>query len=201
MGQELKCTARFGGQSFDGKALLETDYLLFRADNLRVKAMLKELKSVDAVKGVLNLLTPEGLLSLDLGFAASKWAIKIKNPPTRTDKLGIKAGDEVTLIGHFEPSFAREIKKAGAKVGSGLPIFYSCQSRSDLENVDHFRAALKETGALWIVYPKGNRKITELDVIATVRAGGLKDIKVVSFSPTHTALKFVIPVADRSKTG
>jgi hypothetical protein len=29
------------------------------------------------------------------------------------------------------------------------------------------------------------------------RAAGLKDIKVASFSATHTALKFAIPVAAR----
>jgi len=53
-------------------------------------------------------------------------------------------------------------------------------------------------GAIWIVYPKGRTEITENDVLSTGRVVGLKDVKVCSFSATHTALKFVIPVSLRS---
>jgi hypothetical protein len=59
------------------------------------------------------------------------------------------------------------------------------------------RAAVKRTqerGALWIVYPKGQSRITESTVILGGRAAGLKDVKVVSFSSTQTALKFVRPL-------
>jgi hypothetical protein len=55
--------------------------------------------------------------------------------------------------------------------------------------------------ALWIVFPKGKPKtpdnITERDVFSVGRATGLKDVKVVGFSATHTALKFVIPLSKR----
>ena len=44
---------------------------------------------------------------------------------------------------------------------------------------------------------KGRKDITENGVLAAGRAAGLKDVKVVGFSPTHTALKFVIHVARR----
>jgi hypothetical protein len=50
---------------------------------------------------------------------------------------------------------------------------------------------------VWLVYPKSLRSITEGDVLAAGRAQGLKDVKVVGFSATHTALKFVIPVSQR----
>jgi hypothetical protein len=39
--------------------------------------------------------------------------------------------------------------------------------------------------------------ITENDALAAGRKAGLKDVKVVGFSPTHTALKFVIPLSAR----
>jgi len=55
----------------------------------------------------------------------------------------------------------------------------------------------KGAAALWIVYPKGPKDITENDVLAAGRKAGLKDVKVAGFSPTHTALKFVIPAARR----
>ena len=53
--------------------------------------------------------------------------------------------------------------------------------------------SLSSAGALWIVYPKGRQEITELQVLDAGRAAGLVDVKVVSFSATHTALKFVRP--------
>ncbi len=56
---------------------------------------------------------------------------------------------------------------------------------------------MQGAAALWVVYPKGMKHITENDVLAAGRKCGLKDVKVVAFSVTHTALKFVIPVAKR----
>ena len=59
------------------------------------------------------------------------------------------------------------------------------------------RTLLASKGALWVVYPKGVQIIREIEVIDAGRAAGLKDTKVVAFSPTHPALRFVIPVAAR----
>ena len=56
---------------------------------------------------------------------------------------------------------------------------------------------MRGAAALWIVYPKGQKHITENDVLAAGRKVGLKDVKVVGFSATHTALKFVIPLDKR----
>jgi len=50
---------------------------------------------------------------------------------------------------------------------------------------------------MWIVYPKGQKHITEEDVLGAGRKAGLVDVKVVGFSATHTALKFVVPVSSR----
>jgi hypothetical protein len=51
--------------------------------------------------------------------------------------------------------------------------------------------------ALWIVYPKGVRAVTEQDVRDAGLAAGLVDVKVVRFSGTHTALRFVARRAPR----
>ena len=52
-------------------------------------------------------------------------------------------------------------------------------------------------GSLWIVYPKGNKELKQDDIFKAGKSAGLVDVKVVSFSSTHTALKFVIPVSKR----
>jgi hypothetical protein len=70
-------------------------------------------------------------------------------------------------------------------------------SLKELSSVAKIAKSLKGATALWIVYPKGQKAITENDVIAAGRKTGLKDVKVVGFSSTHTALKFVIPLDKR----
>ncbi len=57
--------------------------------------------------------------------------------------------------------------------------------------------SLASNGAIWIVYPKGRKEITEMQVLAAGRIAGLVDIKVVGYSATHTALKFVRPKTKR----
>jgi hypothetical protein len=43
----------------------------------------------------------------------------------------------------------------------------------------------------------GVQHIKESDVLAAGKESGLIDVKVVRFSETHTALKFVVPVSQR----
>ena len=48
--------------------------------------------------------------------------------------------------------------------------------------------------------PKGkDTPVTETDARKAGLAAGLVDVKVAAFSPTHSALKFVIPVAKRPR--
>ena len=56
---------------------------------------------------------------------------------------------------------------------------------------------MKPNGALWVIRPKGRPEISERAVMDAGKAAGLVDVKVVSFSETHTAEKFVIPLAAR----
>jgi hypothetical protein len=76
-------------------------------------------------------------------------------------------------------------------------IFFAVDSKEGLGAVQKISKSMKGAAALWIVYPKGQKHITENDVLAAGRQAGLKDVKVVGFSATHTALKFVIPLSRR----
>src|SRR5258705_10492946 len=104
MGQELECRMHLGRRVLAGKAYLETDYILFRGDE-RVKIALKDLKSVTASAGMLKLEYDGGPASLELGAAAEKWAKRILHPPSRVDKLGVKAGVSVRMVGEFDAEF------------------------------------------------------------------------------------------------
>jgi len=199
MGQELDCRIRYQKKIFTGRALLETDHLLFRGEE-RIKVLFKQLRGVTAAGGVLKLDFPQGPAELELGPAAEKWAHKILHPPSRLDKLGVKAGLTAQMTGEFEPGFADELQAAGVKVeskGKHDLVFFSAHKTGELAKIAKLAAGLKPAGALWVIYPKGIQDIREVQVIEAGRAAGLKDVKVASFSTTHTGLKFVIPVAAR----
>ena len=202
MGTEAQCTARFGKQSSKGKALLETSELLFRGD-FRLKIPFSQMKSVKAEDGSLQIEFAEGKAAFELGVQAEKWAHKILHPKSRLEKLGVKAGAKVSVIGELEEAFQSELKEIASAVTKGkVPtdaecVFFCAQSAKDLSQCAKIAKSLNGTMALWIVYPKGQKDITENDVLASGRIAGLKDVKVVGFSPTHTALKFVIPLAHR----
>ena len=156
-------------------------------------------QSVTAEGGVLHLDFPGGSASIELGAAAEKWAGKILHPPSRADKLGIKPGVRVRLVGQFDTSFLDDfsgVELATGKIKADL-IFLAAEDREALGRIPKLAAALKPAGALWVVYPKGVQLIREIEVLDAGRAAGLKDSKVASFSDTHTALRFVIPVAAR----
>jgi hypothetical protein len=205
VGNEANCVARFGKQKARGKALLETSELVFRSEDgaMRLKFAFAEIKSVAAADGELRLEVPEGAAVFELGANAAKWCEKILHPKTRLEKLGIKPNAAVSLIGNFAADFLVELRSQTKNVSSGKVaadaegIFFAAESAKDLSQVAKLATSLKGATALWIVYPKGQKQITENDVLAAGRKSGLKDVKVVGFSPTHTALKFVIPVERR----
>ena len=202
MGNETLCTLRYGGQCFSGKALLETSELIFRGDT-RLKLPFSSIKSLQAKGGELHVRTVQGLAIFELGRQAEKWRHKIANPKSLLDKLGIQPGESVSLGGKFPADFLASLKKNGAIVARSTTasgphwIFLAADSPQDLRRVPTIAKSMRGTTALWIVYPKGQKTITEFDVRCTGRQAGLTDIKVASFSATHTALKFVIPKSKR----
>jgi len=202
MGNEVKCTVRFGKEVSEGKALLETSEVLFRG-GFRLKLPFASIKSVKAVDGELRLHTADGLAVFELGPAAEKWREKILHPKSRIEKLGIKPGAKVALLGGFDANLDNELNELKTAVTKDRvaddadAVFLAADSLKELSSVAKIAKSLKGATALWIVYPKGQKSITENDVIATGRKTGLKDVKVVGFSSTHTALKFVIPLDKR----
>ena len=202
MGNEVSCEVRFGKQKSAGKALLETSEILFRGE-FRLKIPFSTIKSAKAVDGELRLQTAEGLAVFHLGAAAEKWRDKILHPKSRIEKLGVKADAKVSLLGDFDAGFLSEIGKLTESVSKGKVapdsewIFFAADSKEDLGALPKVSKSMKGAAALCIVYPKGQKQITENDVLAAGRKSGLKDVKVVGFSSAHTALKFVIPVSRR----
>jgi hypothetical protein len=183
VGQERDCRLRYAGKTWAGKAYLETDYILFRGEQ-RLKIPLRGIASAAAEGGKLRIEFPGGPAVFELGDAAAKWAQKILHPPSRLDKLGVKPGSKIQLIGAFDPDFVSEVASAAASPPD--LVFFSANKTTDLRRLPKIPAG----AALWVVYPKGIEAIREVEVIEAGRAAGLKDTKVARFSHTHTALRF-----------
>jgi hypothetical protein len=119
------------------------------------------------------------------------------------DKLGVTAELTVSIVGIRDSDFLRDIStrtknivRGRAAAGSAL-VFLGAEDLSDLFALRALRDTIAKNGGVWVVYPKGQKHIREIDVINAGKSAGLVDNKVASFSATHTALRLVIPVANR----
>lgn len=122
---------------------------------------------------------------------------------TRLQKLGVKPEWRVSVVSVGDPGFIRELRGAAAHVSvdrvvdESDAIFFGAVNAQELVRLVTLKRSLKQNGALWVIRPKGRPEISERAVMDAGKAAGLVDVKVISFSPTHTGEKFVIPVANR----
>ena len=205
MGAEATCTARFKGRTAAGKARLETEILQFRGGDLRVSIPFTQVSKITARGGTLSVTFPDGTASFDLGTAAPRWAEKIQHPPSRLQKIGVKPEWRVSAIGVDDTVFLKELEGRVAHLSIGRlatdsdAIFFGVTKEVELARLEKLKALLKPNGALWIIRPKGRPEISKGATMAAGKAAGLVDVKVVGFSPTHTAEKFVIPLSRRPR--
>ena len=122
------------------------------------------------------------------------------------DKLGVRPGARVGIIGVEDRVFHDLLGTRTSDVIMGSPsgdadlIFLAAGTVEHLFALRELRSRIVPNGAIWVVSRKGKAAtIRDVDVIAAAKSAGLVDNKVVSFSDTHTALRLVIPRADRPR--
>jgi hypothetical protein len=119
------------------------------------------------------------------------------------DKLGVKPGQRVAVLGVESAEFFTDLASRvpeysrGERITDADLIFFSAEALGDLARLKSLSKSICKNGAIWVVYPKGQTHIREIDVINAGKSAGLTDNKVCRFSDTHTALRFVIPLARR----
>jgi len=200
MGREARCAVRHGDSEAVCRVLLETDDVIVRGD-IRLAVPLRDISDAADDGGTLRIAWPDGVLELDLGEPeAGRWEHAIANPKTLFDKLGVKHGQRVAVVGSLPPEFVAKLRGQHPEPPSGAPldvIFLALGSVGDLDLIDSLQHGLAPDGALWIVRPKGSKELPESAVRAAARGVGLVDIKTARFSDTHTADKYVIPLDRR----
>lgn len=122
------------------------------------------------------------------------------------EKLGVTSGAHVAVCGPHDPAFLIELN---ARLANGASktlrtkydlIFVRVDVPRDLERIVRAAPHLKPAGALWVFHPKGRgASPADGEVRAVGLAAGLVDNKISAYSQTHTATRFVIPVAARTQ--
>ncbi len=203
MGREASCGVRHGDEVSEGKALLETDEVVFRGA-FRLRIPFRDMTRVEAADGRLEIDWAEGTSVFELGSPeAERWARHITNPPGLMDKLGVKPGARVAVLAVDDEDFWKDLRGRTDEISDGTPagpcdvVVWGVENVAELAGVPAMEEWIRPDGALWMVWPKGRRELTENHIRDAAVAAGLVDVKVVRFSATHSALKLVIPKARR----
>jgi hypothetical protein len=118
------------------------------------------------------------------------------------DKLGVKPGARVAVLGIDDPSFLGQLRERTGDVSTRRrkrcdAVFFQARSQRELGRLAALEGDIERDGFIWVVSPRGDRSIQDVHVIAAALEAGLVDNKVVRFSDTMTALRLVVPVARR----
>ena len=133
------------------------------------------------------------------------------------DKLGVRPGMRVAIVGEVETAeeadaapdgpFAARLAERTSDITIGRPqpetdlVFLAADATAGLGILAELRTRIRPAGAIWVVSRKGRAAtLRDVEVIAAAREQRLVDNKVVAFSVTRTALRLVIPLADRPRS-
>jgi hypothetical protein len=122
------------------------------------------------------------------------------------DKLGIRPSMRVALIAIDDDAIRPLLAERTSDITEGWPlpdtdiVLLGADETDALAPLESLSRRIRPNGAIWVVSHKGKAAtLRDVEVIAAARGAALVDNKVVSFSPTHTALRLVIPVARRPR--
>jgi hypothetical protein len=193
-GREAPCTLRFGERVGEGTAYLDTDELVLRQER-RLAIPISELTVVETADGRVELSFPGGAAVLHLDGASGRWAETLgRVPRSRLDRLGVKPGHCVGVVGTVEECFVDELRGRAAVVvtGRSVPagadiIFLAANQREELGRLPGLAHCIAPGGVLWVIRPRAGREISEQDVAVSGKAAAMTSGRAVRFNATHTA--------------
>jgi hypothetical protein len=120
------------------------------------------------------------------------------------DKLGVKPGLRVAVVGIDDGSFVKQLRERTSEVVLGKPrrvcdiVFLGASTKKDLELLRQAKGWIEPNGAVWVIRPKGpGSPLKDTDLIQAGLDAGLVDNKIASFSDTQAAMRFVFRLKDR----
>ncbi|HTU80787.1 MAG TPA: hypothetical protein VMF61_01580 [Candidatus Acidoferrales bacterium] len=123
---------------------------------------------------------------------------------TLFEKLGVTSDAHVAICGAHDEWFVGDLNARLAKAASQALrtnydiIFVRVDGVRDLARIPRAAGHLKPNGALWVFHPKGRgASPSDAEVRTAGLDAGLVDNKISAYDDTHTATRFVIPLARR----
>jgi hypothetical protein len=128
------------------------------------------------------------------------------------DKLGVRPGMRIAIVGSLHDDvevaeaaeFRSGLSDRTSDIRDGEPapdtdlVFLAADTTAELAALAGLRPRIRPNGAIWVVSHKGKAStLRDVEVMAAARDHDLVDNKVVSFSPSRTSVRLVIPVALR----
>ena len=122
-------------------------------------------------------------------------------------KLGVRSGDRVEVVGDVGPGLRRDVKEASGRglVRSGEldGAIVLVESVEEAEGVlDRYRPRLRDTGYLWLITRKRGREayVNQMLLVPGAKKRGLIDNKTCSIDDERSGIRFVVPRALRKQT-
>jgi len=212
MGREARCAVQVHGNDHveragEARLHLDTDELVVSGpahSGLRVRIPRAAIRDVDADGGIVHVRWDDGRLALHLGAQSDAWAAALREPPKPViDKLGVKPGMTVSVVGVTDDALVAQIGDRAAEVAVGTlapashVILLGVDAPADLDAIAPATAALRPDGSLWVLHPRGVREVADTIIFAAGQAAGLVATKVARINATHTGEMLVRPKDQR----
>jgi hypothetical protein len=119
---------------------------------------------------------------------------------TAVQKLGVKPGQRIEIVGDVGPGLRRDVKEACerglVKTGELDGAIVLVESLEEAEGVfDRYRPRLKDTGFLWMITRKRghDRYLNQMLLVPGAKRRGLIDNKTSSIDDDRSGIRFVVP--------
>lgn len=194
MGLELKTIALNGSEEYAGSLHLDSQSLTFRSKEFKWSIELATRPRVEQSGTKLVVASGAEQVSFEVGGDGERWLNKIRNPPNRMIKLGVKPKMRCWISKGFTRVFLDEIRGAEAKVSKNLErsdlAFLKVMKRDDLPSLVEACKTLPNSVNLWVVWPKGSDTVTQGDVMSLARELGFGPSKTAAFDDAHSSMRF-----------
>lgn len=197
MGLETQTPADIDGQPDFGRLHLDSKSLSFRGAQCRWSVLLTEVSTAHLQDDWLVVSDGKCQASFLVDIHPDRWLQKILAPPSRLKKLGVREGMRCWVSRGFKRDFLDELKGAGVKRVRHLEraelVFLMLATPVALSDWESVVADLPAGINLWIVWPKGDSRLTRADVMATAKSLGLGPSKTAAFDDVHSSMRFARP--------
>jgi hypothetical protein len=204
MGVEHSTTVWIGDETAHCKVFLESKELIIRGD-LKRKCIIEKISQLKVNQGKLTFTHDGETVAIDLGSGAEKWLERIQNPRTRVQKLGVKPGMKIALLGEFEADVPAEIEQAAEtvslrKLDANLDmVLLFVEETKALSQLKQIPKSLAKSGCIWVLFPKGRKDIRHEDVVDHAKKAGLSESKSMAFSEKFSGLRLTVSKLKKAK--